>query len=99
MNWQMNVNISLSAKRRGRMLHCGLQASGKSWIVIAVESPDTKAKNLLKQAKLVFDNHGHAIVGEFKSLAKAMLAAEAFTEKWKKGIAIDKCGCEEIGAK
>jgi len=99
MNWQMNVTIGVTARRRGRMLHCGLSAADKGWIVIAVESPDTKAKSLLKQAKIVFDNHGHAIVGEFKSLAKAMLAAEAFTEKWKKGIAIDKCGCKEIGKK
>lgn len=97
MNWTTNVQLGLLVRRRGQVLSVGVQDTGKVWMTIAVEGPDVRSRSMLRNAKAVFANHGHAIVGEYKSLTKAMLAAEAFAAKWKKGTHIDKCGCKEIG--
>lgn len=97
MIWTTNVQHALTTKRRGKTLSVGMQNAGKTWLVIAVENPTLRSTAILRNAKVFFENHGHAVVGEYRSLTKAMLAAEAFAAKWKKGTHIDKCGCKEIG--
>lgn len=46
------------------------------------------------------DNHGHDLVGAYRSIAQATWAMEQYAEKWfKEKVRIERCACKALKAK
>lgn len=78
--------------------HVGYAYRADRLIVIVVRE-DSKGRFVTmavdSDLKRGFEDHGHALIGKFRSLVKAKAAAKKFVSAWKPG---ERCECPTIGA-
>ena len=66
----------------------------QAWMALAVTTPESS-----KTLDDALDDHGHKIIGTYKTLAKTMLAVESWAAHWLKGHKVanaEKCLCKGI---
>lgn len=85
--------LALTHKVRKRVLAVSIDI--ETYAVSAIETtiPSKDKKSPVSKMEHVFDVHAHTIIGQFKTLALAMTAAERFVFQWSKGTPFNQCSC------
>lgn len=83
----------ITDRKDGRRLVCLVNATpGTRVIALAVEL-SAAAHN----AKAVLDDHAHHVIGEFRTVGRALVAAERYARGWLRVRRLAKpCPCPEI---
>lgn len=103
VTWDEMRFVAGKIVRGDRMLYIALQegpgaANKRMWGAVAVEGPARdEAKTPRARVNAFFDNHGHHLIGTFRTGDRALVAAEKYAAKWWRSRKSDKsCECEEI---
>lgn len=94
LTWEVRSTFSVLIDRGDQKCTIALARAKRSWLAVAVTTGSQT-----KTAKDFFDNHGHKIIGSYRTLGKAMIAAESWAAHWLKGHKVTngkKCLCKEV---
>lgn len=99
--WKSLQHLCMGIARKDRMLAVFVTQNETGYGVAAVSSPIGRAviakSTSMQVAAKVYDDHAHEIVGVYKSLRRALKAADGFALEWlKRGPRADKCACGPI---
>ena len=94
-------HFCIGIAREDRMLAVFVSPNEAGFGVVAVASPLGKSAvdrlSPMQVAEKVYDDHSHEIIGQYKSLRRAISSAEKFALRWlKSGKVSGKCACGPI---
>lgn len=92
--WERTAPQFRTIIERDDGLNCAIvtQVHKRKWFVFALTTPKKTLDDALK-------DHAHKVIGDYKTLREAMLAAESWAAHWLKGHKVTnakKCLCQEM---